>query len=98
MLTFEKLFQAYRDCCKHKRSTYSELFFEFNQEENLAQLYEELKSERYNPDYSICFVILYPKIREVWAANFRDRIVHHLVYNEIKDRYYNRFIADTYSF
>jgi hypothetical protein len=28
---------------------------------------------------------------------FRDRIVHHLIYNAIKDRFYKRFIAHTYS-
>jgi len=40
---------------------------------------------------------LKPKPREVWAASFRDRIVHHLVYNAIKDRFYATFIEDTYS-
>ena len=53
--------------------------------------------DRYKIGQSICFIVLYPKPREVWAADFRDRIVHHLIYNEIKDRFYKRFIKDTYS-
>lgn len=38
-----------------------------------------------------------PKPREVWAASFRDRIVHHLIYNFISERFYKRLIRDTYS-
>ena len=97
MITFEKLFKAYRDCCKHKRGKNSQITFEFNQERNLVELYAELTEGRYIPDYSICFIVIFPKVREVWAANFRDRIVHHLIYNEIKDRFYNRFTIDTFS-
>lgn len=96
-LTFEKLFQAYLDCRKHKRNTINALMFEYNLEENLSELYDDLISGNYVIGQSICFIVLYPKPREVWAADFRDRIVHHLIYNEIKDRFYKRFIKDTYS-
>lgn len=85
-LTFEKLFKAYLDCRKHKRSTINALMFEYNLEQNLLKLYEDLISGEYEIGKSICFIVLYPKPREVWAADFRDRIVHHLIYNEIKDR------------
>ena len=94
---FEKLYQAYRECRRHKRNTINALDFEFNLEYNLCKLYEELIDGTYEIGRSVCFVILYPKPREVWAADFRDRIVHHLVYNEIKERFYKRFIKDTYS-
>lgn len=96
-LTFEKLFEAYLDCRKHKRNTINALMFEYNLEQNLFRLYEDLVSGEYKIRQSICFIVLYPKPREVWAADFRDRIVHHLIYNEIKDRFYKRFIKDTYS-
>jgi hypothetical protein len=36
-----------------------------------------------------------PKPREVWAAEFRDRIVHHLLYNRIGPRFEKSFIADS---
>jgi RNA-directed DNA polymerase len=36
-----------------------------------------------------------PKPREVWAAAFRDRVVHHLLYNKIGDRFERSFIADS---
>ncbi len=95
--TFFDLVQAYKDCRKNKRFTNNALKFEFNLEENLINLYNDLKNNTYEIGESICFVVLHPKPREVWAASFRDRIVHHLVYNAIQDRFIKRFIVDTYS-
>lgn len=96
-ITLEKLMKAYIDCRRRKRNTETALEFEFSMEENIIKLYEELVNETYQISESICFIVMYPKPREVWAACFRDRIVHHLIYNEISPRFYNRFIKDTYS-
>jgi len=93
--TFEELAQAYFDCRKHKRNTASALAFEARLERNLLDLDDELRSGAYRPGPSICFVITRPKHREVWAADFRDRIVHHLMYNKIAPRFHARFIADS---
>lgn len=54
-----------------------------NLEENIWKLYSEINAGSYYPSTSKCFVVVKPKPREVFAANFRDRIVHHLIYNEI---------------
>ena len=93
--SLEKLVQAYFDCRQHKRTTASALRFELNLEHNLLALHEELTSGGYRPGRSICFAISRPRPREVWAAEFRDRIVHHLLYNQVADRFYRRFIADS---
>jgi len=93
--SFSELVQAYFDCRKHKRNSASALAFELQLEHNLAQLFDELQDGSYRPGQSICFVITHPKPREVWAADFRDRIVHHLFYNRISPRFYARFIADS---
>lgn len=95
--TVSDLFQAYYDCRKTKRNSLNALEFEENLERNLMDLYYDLKNGSYAPGASTCFVVEYPKIREVWAANFRDRVVHHLLYNKIKDRFHNRFIFDSYA-
>jgi retron-type reverse transcriptase len=92
---FEELVQAYFDCRKNKRNTASALAFEQNLERNLIKLYDELKDGTYSPGKSICFVITRPKPREVWAADFKDRIVHHLFYNRISPRFYASFIVDS---
>ena len=93
--SFTDLVRAYFDCRKHKRNTRSALGFEQNLEHNLLRLYDDLASGAYRPGPSICFVITRPKPREVWAANFRDRIAHHLLYNRISERFHRAFIADS---
>ena len=92
-LTFDQLVQAYLDCRKHKRSSSSCQAFEANLERNLCALRDELTSGAYAPGRSICFVITRPKHREVWAAEFRDRVVHHLLYNHIAPRFIAGFVA-----
>ena len=93
--TLEDLAVAYFDCRKSKRNTPSALAFEQDLERNLIQLQGELLSGEYTPGRSICFVVTRPKAREVWAADFRDRVVHHLLYNKIAPRFYASFIKDT---
>ncbi|WP_202414418.1 RNA-directed DNA polymerase [Duganella flavida] len=93
--SLEELVVAYFDCRRNKRNTQSALHFEERLEYNLFELYEELTAGAYRPGKSICFVVTRPKAREVWAADFRDRIVHHLLYNKISPRFYRSFIADT---
>ena len=90
---FHDLVQAWIDCRRHKRHTTSALRFEDRLEHNLVELHDELCSGQYQPGRSICFVITRPKVREVWAAEFRDRIVHHLLYNHIAPRFIARFDA-----
>ena len=92
---FALLVQAYLDCRRNKRNSASAQAFEAHAERNLYQLHEELASGEYHPGRSICFVITRPKPREVWAAEFRDRVVHHLLYNHIADRFHRAFLADS---
>jgi len=93
--SFTELAQAYFDCRRTKRNSASALAFEEHLEANLRDLFDDLQAGTYRPGRSICFVITRPKPREVWAAEFRDRIVHHLMYNRIAPAFYARFIADS---
>jgi retron-type reverse transcriptase len=93
--TLEELARAYFDCRKNKRNTPSALAFEQDLERNLIQLHDRLADGSYRPGRSLCFVVTRPKPREVWAADFTDRIVHHLLYNRVAPRFYASFIADT---
>ncbi len=96
-LTIEAVFDAYFDCRKSKRNSKTQLRFEADLERNLVELYDDLKDGSYEIGPSIAFVITRPKIREVWAADFRDRVVHHIIYNAISQRFHNRFITDSYA-
>jgi retron-type reverse transcriptase len=93
--SFEALVQAYFDCRRAKRNSASALAFEESLEHNLIALHEDLIGGTYQPLRSVCFVVTRPKAREVWAADFRDRIVHHLLYNHIAPRIHASFIADS---
>lgn len=96
-LTIEAVFDAYFDCRKAKRNSINQLRFEADLERNLVALYRDLASGDYKIGRSIAFVVTHPKIREVWAADFRDRVVHHVIYNAIFDRFHRRFIRDCYA-
>lgn len=92
---FEDLVQAYYDCRRSKRNSASARLFEKDMEINLLELHDDLIAGTYRPGRSICFVVTRPKAREVWAAAFRDRVVHHLMYNHVAPRFYASFIADS---
>jgi len=96
-LTLEAVFDAYFDCRRTKRNSINQLRFEAELESNLVGLYRDLAGGNYRIGRSIAFVITHPKVREVWAADFRDRVVHHLIYNAIFDRFHRRFIRDSYA-
>ncbi|MBS7845346.1 RNA-directed DNA polymerase [Pseudomonas fluorescens] len=92
---FEDLVQAYYDCRRNKRNSASARLFEKYMEINLLELHDDLIAGTYRPGRSICFVVTRPKAREVWAAAFRDRVVHQLMYNHVAPRFYASFIADS---
>ncbi|MFI3135532.1 MAG: RNA-directed DNA polymerase [Methylococcaceae bacterium] len=94
-LTVTELFEAYYECRRHKRNTPAALEFEQNLEANLMELYYELLSGTWQVSPATVFVVTVPKCREVWAANFRDRIVHHLVYRAIAPMFEKAFIHDS---
>ncbi len=91
------LVQAYYDARRHKRSKPYQQHFEAHWEENLQTLCEELYTRTYKPRPSTCFIITDPKKREVFAADFRDRVVHHLYYNYTHVLFERTFIHDSYS-
>lgn len=79
MVSIEDVFNAYYACRKNKRTTESALDFEVDYEENCIKLWKEINARTYETSKSIAFIVKKPRIREIFAANFRDRIVHHLI-------------------
>lgn len=80
-----------------KRRTHDEHKFEANAEENLLYLKEDLLNRTYRPGRSTAHVIFKPVIREIFAARFRDRIVHHLIFAIVYPWWDKQFIYDSYS-
>lgn len=97
MITIDAVFDAYFACRKTKRNSINQLRFEADLESNLVALYRDLVNGSYKIGRSVAFVVTHPKIREVWAADFRDRVVHHLIYNAISGHFHRRFIRDSYA-
>lgn len=95
--TFKNLYDAYLDCRENKRDTINALKFEMNLERNLFSLQRDLMERKYQPGRSICFVVKEPSPREIFAASFQDRVIHHLLINEIEDIGEKIFIYDSYS-
>ncbi len=91
------LYQAFKDASKHKRNKSYVKRFAKNLDKNLEELCDELWERRYAARACQRFVVFYPKVREVFAADFRDRIVHHLYYNYTHELFERTFIQDTYS-
>jgi RNA-directed DNA polymerase len=97
LMTTEDIFQAYYDARKHKRNSNSALSFEMDYESNLFALYDDIQNGRYSIGKSTCFISFKPVQREVFAADFRDRVVHHVIYNYIASVFERLFINDCYS-
>ncbi|MBR3204616.1 RNA-directed DNA polymerase [Candidatus Saccharibacteria bacterium] len=92
-----ELHRAYLETRKGKRHTEDEHVFEVNEIENLLNLRDTIINKTYKPGRGIAFVIKKPVIREIFAAPFRDRIVHRFLYNAIADWWDRRLIYDCYS-
>jgi retron-type reverse transcriptase len=97
LLSFAAVHRAYLDCRKRKRGTINALKFEVDALGNLFDLALDLQKNRYRPSRSVCFITRSPKLREIFAADFRDRIVHHLMVRELEKVWEPRFIHDSYA-
>lgn len=101
METFEHLLYqlhlSYLQARKNKRNTHNQLRFEMYQEEGLVQLAKAIYHRKYNPKSCIAFIIHKPVMREIFAADFRDRVVHHLIIGKLNQLFEKQFIHDSYS-
>lgn len=94
---YRLLYKSYRLARKNKRNTRSQLKFELDLEPNLLRLAHELYSRTYELSPSVCFINEMPVKREVVAADFRDRVVHHLLCSWLFPIFERQFIFDSYS-
>lgn len=78
-VTLDFVYEAYRDCCKHKGSTESCMEYTTKYIAENYLLYKELNGMTYTIGESKAFCVTKPTLREVFCAKFRDRIVHHLL-------------------
>lgn len=78
-IILQTIYEAYEDCLKGKRSSPQALEYMPTAAEDLPLLAWEVYTMTYKPSVSTCFMVTFPKLREVFAAAFRDRIIHHWI-------------------
>lgn len=97
MYSFKEIYQAYLECRKSKRNSINAIKFEVHLMDNLWEIYESVNSFTYQPKRYIYFLTSSPKLREVFASDFRDRVVHHLLVKDLDPIFEPLFIYDSYS-
>ena len=97
VIDFENLYQAYRRATERKRYDPVSMKFRQNLEENLITLQNELIWKTYSPKPLRHFTIREPKVRQISAPEFIDRVVHHSLVAAIEPAFERRFVADSYA-
>jgi retron-type reverse transcriptase len=97
VISFEGLLHAAEQARKGKRFRPAVASFHFDQERALWQLHEELSTKTYRPGAYRSFFIYQPKKRQISAAPYRDRVVHHALVNVLEPIYERTFIHDSYA-
>lgn len=95
--SFENLLLAYRKAKRGKRSRPDVARFSLDLEKHLLQLQADLRAQSYQPGSYRLFTIYERKPRQIAAAPFRDRVLHHALMNVIEPLLDKRFIADSYA-
>lgn len=97
MVKLEDILEAHFDCIKGKSSSPDALRFEVDLFENITELCEQINTRTYEPLPSITFVVTRPVCREVFAANYRDRVIHHYIALRLEPLFERVFSDRTYN-
>lgn len=84
--------EAFNQCISNKMTSAQCTMYRIH-DSDLLELMRECEERRYTPSTSICFIVTKPKLREIFAANFRDRIVQHWICIRIEPLFEERFIS-----
>ena len=97
MICFEALLQAAQQARRGKRHRPVVSSFEFHLERELCRLHHELSHKTWRPGPYRSFFIHEPKKRQISAAPYRDRVVHHALVGVLEPVFERGFIADSYA-
>ena len=93
----KKLYESYYIARRNKRMSNSQIAFELDLEENMYSLTEDLLYRRYQFSPAICFIVQEKVKREVFAPQFKDRVVSQLLFSLLNPMFEPCFIEDSYS-
>lgn len=79
MIEVDDMIDALMLCRVHKRTKKCAVDYDLNWIVSIYDLTVSINNRQYVPKTSICFVVTRPRLREVFAANYEDRSVHHYI-------------------
>jgi len=97
VVSFENLVAAAKRAFRGKKDKAQVAQFYFDMENELLCIREELRNKTYIPRPLRIFRIREPKVREIGASDFRDRVVHHAVFNIIEPILERGYIHHSYA-
>lgn len=97
IITTEKLLQAWKAFLLGKRKKRDVAIFQLKLMDNISSLRNDLLSKTYIHGQYQSFNISDPKPRNIHKATVRDRLLHHLIYQELLEFFDKKFIHDSYS-
>lgn len=97
IIAFDNLLLAYKKARKGKRSREEVARFGLNLEQELFRLQDALLAKSYLPGAYRIFTLYERKPRQISAAPFPDRVVHHALMNVVEPLLDRRFIFDSYA-
>ncbi|OGI86425.1 hypothetical protein A3A01_01475 [Candidatus Nomurabacteria bacterium RIFCSPLOWO2_01_FULL_39_17] len=97
IITIEKLLKAWQEFLCDKKGRIDVNLFQAKLMDNVLDLFYDLKNKTYKHGHYTAFNISDPKPRQIHKATIRDRLLHHLIYQELYEYFDNKFIYDSYS-
>ena len=95
--SFTNLFDAYKAASRGKHDREEVLRHDLHIEKILWRLQADLRSGKYRHGKYRTFKVYDPKERDVSAAPFTDRVVHHALVKQIEPLFDKGFIYDSYA-
>ena len=97
IITIPKLLQAWQEFVRDKKKRNDVIIFGAKLMDNISKLFHDLKNKTYVHGGYVAFNISDPKPRQIHKATVRDRLLHHLLYQELYPYFDQKFIHDSYS-
>jgi len=93
--SFAHVYRAWQSCQRGKRGTKAAQRYEVRLLDHLMATVQALQNDSWRPSRATRFVTLRPKPREILAADFADRVVHHIIVPWFERLYEPIFIHDS---
>lgn len=94
---YENMCLAYRKAVKGKHTRQEVIAFKRNFHYNLNLIRQQIKDRKPDIGHYLFFKVYDPKLRDICAASFPERILHHAIMNICEPYFESYYINDTYA-